>query len=66
MQGTQVGSLVQEDPIGPWRNEVHVPQLLRLCSGAHQPQLLELSRMLRLLKPAGPRALALQREKPLQ
>ena len=42
MQGTQVQSLVQEDPIGLWRNEAHVPQLLSLCSGAHQPQLLEL------------------------
>ena len=35
----------------PWSNKARVPQLLSLCSGAQEPQ---------LLKPAGPRAHALQ------
>ena len=38
----------------PWTNQVRVPQLLRLCSRAWEPQ---------LLKPAWPRAHALQQEK---
>ena len=40
-----------------WSNEAHVSQLLSLSSRAQEPQ---------LLKPAHPRACALQQEKPLQ
>ena len=41
----------------PWNSEAHVSQLLSLCSRAQETQ---------LLKPAQPRAYALQQEKPLQ
>ena len=45
-------------------NYAHALQLLSLCSRAWEPQLL--THVLQLLKPACPRARALQREKPLQ
>ena len=45
-------------------NCARAPQLLSLCSRAWEPQLL--THVLQLLKPACPRAHALQREKPLQ
>ena len=48
----------------PGSNEAHMPQLLRLCSRAREPQLL--SPRATLLKPALPRVCALQQEKPLQ
>ena len=44
-------------------NYARAPQLLSLCSRAWEPQLLTL--VLQLLKPACPRAHALQQEKPL-
>ena len=70
--GFPIGSVVKNPPANagdtglipdprrshmPGSNEAHVPQLLRLCSGAREPQ---------LLKPALLRACALQQEKPLQ
>ena len=37
VQGTQVWSLTREDPTC-WEQPVHVPQLLRPRSGAHESQ----------------------------
>ena len=36
--GYMVGSLVWEDSICHRANKAHMPQRLRLCSGAHAPQ----------------------------
>ena len=45
-----------------WSNQAHVPQLLSLCSGAREPQLLSPQ----LLKFSCPRACALKPAAPLQ
>ena len=42
MQETLVRYLIQEDPGATWSNQVCSPQLLSLCSGAREPQLLSL------------------------
>ena len=44
-------------PYLPWSSKAHVPQLLILCAGAWEPQ---------LLKPVHPRACAPQQERPGQ
>ena len=71
MQGTHVQALVREDPTcrgatKPVRHNywAHVPQLLSLCSRAHELQLLS-PRATTTEAPA-PRARAPQQEKPLQ
>ena len=46
----------------PWSNEACVPQLLSLCSGAREPQLLSPSAT--TTEARVPRARALQQEKP--
>ena len=61
MQGTQIWSLVQEDPTC---RRTHVPQLLSLCSRAHEPQLLSLCAT--TTEAHTPRAHDPQQEKPLQ
>ena len=48
----------------PWSNEVRAPQLLNLCSRAHEPQLL--SPRATTSEARVPRACALQQEKPPQ
>ena len=53
MQGTQVRSLVQEDPTCRGTTEAPVPQLLSPCSRTWEPQ---------LLQPTHPRALAAQQK----
>ena len=47
-----------------WSNEVRAPQLLSLCSRAHEPQLL--NPRTTTTEAHMPRARALQQEKPLQ
>ena len=71
MQGTQVRALVREDPTcrgatKPMRHNYWVcaPQLLSLCSRAHEPQVLSLCAT--TTEARVPRAHALQQEKPLQ
>ena len=48
----------------PWSNKASVSQLLSLCSGAREPQLLSLRAT--TTEACAPRARALQQEKPLQ
>ena len=48
----------------PWINEARAPQLLSLCSRAHEPQLLSPRAI--ATEARAPRARAPQQEKPLQ
>ena len=64
VQGTRVQSLVQEDPTCHGATKARAPQLLSLCSRAHEPQLL--SPRATTTEACAPRACAPQREKPPQ
>ena len=64
MQGTQVRALVQKDPTCRGATKPSAPQLLSLHSRAREPQLL--SPRAATTEARGPRARALQQEKPPQ
>ena len=64
MQGTWVRALVREDPTCRGANKPVAPQLLSLCSRAHEPQLLSLR--VTATEAHMPRAHAPQQEKPPQ
>ena len=64
MQGARVRALVGEDPTCRGATEPHEPQLLSMCSGAREPQLL--SPRATTTEAHTPRARAPQQEKPPQ